>query len=77
MAAKLQTTGQLREFLVDMAIGVKNGVLDLDKASRITKLAQQINESFYSEIKIARIQREAGIAAADLGELKIGGKSRE
>jgi hypothetical protein len=74
MSAKLKTTGQLREFLVDMAIGVKNGVLDLDKASRITKLAAQINESFYSEIKIARIQREAGVAVADLGELKIGGK---
>lgn len=77
MAAKLKTTGQLREFLVDMAIGVKNGVLDLDKASRITKLAAQINESFYSEIKIARIQREAGMAAADLGELKIGGKQED
>ncbi len=74
MAAKLKTTGQLREFLVDMAIGVKNGIVDLDKASRVTKLAQQINESFYSEIKIARIQREAGIDAADLGELRIGAR---
>lgn len=71
MSSKLKTTGQLREFLVDMMVGVKNGILDTEKARNVTKMAAQINESFYSEIKIARVQREAGIAVSDLGDLPI------
>ena len=42
--------------LANMMVGVKNGTLDLDKASRITKLAGQINESFYAEVKVAKIR---------------------
>lgn len=71
MSSKLKTTGQLREFLVEMMVGVKNGILDTEKARNVTKMAAQINESFYSEIKIARVQREAGIAVSDLGDLPI------
>jgi hypothetical protein len=67
----LKTTGELREFLAQMLLGVKNGDLALDQASRITKMAAQINESFYSEIKIAKVQLEAGKAVADLGALPI------
>lgn len=72
MAAKIETTGELRTFLVDLMLEVRDGAADLDKASRITKLAAQVNESFYSEIKIARVQREAGVEAQQLGELLIG-----
>lgn len=72
MAAKIETTGELRKFLVDLMLEVRDGAADLDKASRITKLAAQVNESFYSEIKIARVQREAGVEAQQLGELPIG-----
>jgi hypothetical protein len=72
MAAKIETTGELRAFLVDLMLEVRDGAADLDKASRITKLAAQVNESFYSEIKIARVQREAGVEAQQLGELLIG-----
>lgn len=72
MATQIKTTGQLREFLVNMLIGVKNGDLDESKARNITKMAAQINESFYSEIKIAKIQLDAGKSAEELGKLKIG-----
>jgi hypothetical protein len=68
----IKTTGQLREFLVQMMLGVKNRDIKPDEASRITKLAAQINESFYSEIKIAKVQLEAGKEAAALGSLPIG-----
>lgn len=71
MAKSIQTVGELREFLVNMLIGVKDGLLDADKARNITNMASQINESFYSEIKIAKIQTEMGIKAAELGKLKI------
>lgn len=73
MAAKIQTTGELREFLVSMLIGVKNGDIDESKARNITKMAAQVNESFYSEIKISKIQLDAGKQVSELGSLKING----
>lgn len=71
MKSKIRTTGELREFLAMMMVGVKNGDLDLDKASRITKMAGQINESFYAEIKVAKIRLEAGEEMRKLGEMEI------
>lgn len=68
----VQTTGALRDFLANMMIGVKNGTVDLDKASRITKLAGQINESFYAEVKVAKIRAEAGEVMPALGAMKVG-----
>jgi hypothetical protein len=70
----IETTGQLREFLATMIVGVKNGTVDVDKASRITKLAAQINESLYAEIKIARVRVELGDKTAEpMGEMSIVG----
>lgn len=63
----------MRDFLATMMVGVKNGDLDLDKASRITKLAGQINESFYAEIKVAKVRAEAGENMPALGEMSVGG----
>jgi hypothetical protein len=76
MSGSIKTTGQLREFLATMIVGVKNGQLDTDKARNITKMAAKINESFYSEIKIAKVLIEAGKLAEvqDLGELPINTK---
>jgi hypothetical protein len=72
VSGKIKTTGELRDFLANMMIGVKNGDLDLDKASRITKLAGQINESFYAEIKVAKTRAEAGAVMVDFGAMSIG-----
>lgn len=69
--AKITTTGSLREFLAGAINSVANGTMDTDKARNITKLAAQINESFYSEIKIAKVQTELGVQAAELGKLGI------
>lgn len=71
MAKSIKTTGELREFLVNMIVGIKDGDIKPDEARNITKLAAQINESFYSEIKIAKVQLEAGVTAAELGMLPI------
>ena len=73
MSGKIKTTGELRDFLAMMMMGVKNGDLDLDKASRITKLAGQINESFYAEVKVAKVRAEAGENMPALGGMSIGG----
>lgn len=72
MSGKIKTTGELRDFLASMMLGVKNGDLDLDKASRITKLAGQINENFYAEIKVAKIRAEAGVEMGNLGAMPVG-----
>lgn len=72
--SEIKSTGELRQFLVDMMINVKAGILAIDRAAIITKMAGQVNESFYSEIKVARVQKEAGIKAAALGALVIGEK---
>lgn len=73
MSGKIKTTGEMRDFLATMMVGVKNGDLDLDKASRITKLAGQINESFYAEIKVAKVRAEAGENMPALGKMSVGG----
>jgi hypothetical protein len=58
-------------------LGVKNGDLDLDKASRITKLAGQINENFYAEIKVAKVRAEAGENMPALGDMNIGTSEKD
>lgn len=71
MASKIQTTGELREFLAMMLLGIKNGDVSHDEARSITKMAAQINESFYSEVKIAKAAIEAGKVAEEMGRLPI------
>ena len=71
MSVKIKTTGELREFLASMLLGVKNGDVSIDVASRITKMAGQINESFYAEVKVARMRVEAGEQLTALGKLPI------
>lgn len=68
----IRTTGELRDFLATMMVDVKNGDIDLDKASRITKLAGQINESFYAEVKVAKVRAEAGSIMPALGAMQVG-----
>lgn len=70
--AQMKTTGQLRQFLADTLIAVKNGQMDADKARNITKIAAQINESIYSEIKTARVMDDLGRSVAEMGGLSIG-----
>ena len=72
MNAKIKTTGELRDFLAMMMVGVKNGDLDIDKAARITKLAGQINESLYAEVKVSKVRAEAGEKMNSLGDMPIG-----
>lgn len=68
---KMVTSGDVREFLANVALGVKNGDVKITEASHIAKVAAQIHESFYSEIKIARVRKELGLHVAELGTLKL------
>lgn len=68
---KITTTGQLREFLASILVNVKNGETTSDEARHIVKLAGQINESFYSEIKLARTNIDLGKASNEMGDTPI------
>lgn len=71
--AAITTAGELRAFLCSSINSVANGTLDIAKAREITKLAGQVNESFYSEVKVARLQMDLKREAAKLGDLGVGG----
>tara|TARA_Y100000592_G_scaffold94751_1_gene160043 strand:- start:4950 stop:5096 length:147 start_codon:yes stop_codon:yes gene_type:complete len=48
--------------------------MDIAKAREVTKLAGQVNESFYSEVKVARLQMDLEEEANKLGSLPVAGK---
>lgn len=68
----IKTAGDLRDFLCKSIDEVADGTMDLAKAREVTKLAGQVNESFYSEVKVARLQMDLSREAAELGKLSIG-----
>jgi len=68
----MKTTGDLRQFLADSIMAVKNGHMDSQKSRDVTKMAAQITESFYSEVKVAKTMKELGRSVKGLGELPIG-----
>lgn len=74
--AKIKSTGGLRTFLCDTLVAVADGSFDINRAREITKIASQINESLYSEMRVAKTQLELGREAATLGNLGLG-KSKE
>lgn len=69
--AKINTSGDLREFLCSSINSVANGTMDIAKAREVTKLAGQVNESFYAEVKVAQQQIALGNEAAKFGDLDI------
>lgn len=71
MQDTIKTTGELRKFLCESIISVRDGAMNTEIAGRITKMAAQVNESFYSEIKIHTTMKEAGGQVFELGVLPI------
>lgn len=71
MATVIRTTGELREFLVQAIIDVRAGTLDPEKAKNITRLASQVNDSFFSEIKCALVRKSLGQQNTEIGDLPI------
>lgn len=69
--AKITSTGELREFLCMAINSVANGTMDTEKARNITKLAAQVNESLYSEVKVAKLSLELGRQSGAFGALAL------
>ena len=68
----INTAGDLRSFLCASINKVADGTMEITKAREITKLAAQVNESFYAEVKVARLQLDLGEQSAKLGKLSVG-----
>lgn len=71
-ADHIKTTGELRSFLARAIAETRAGTLGIEEAGRIAKLAAQVNESFYAEIKIARTNKELGFQVTAMGALPVG-----
>jgi len=69
--AKIKTTGDLREFLCSSINLVANGTMDPQKARDITKIAAQVNESFYAEVKVIKTKIDMGHEFDRLGSLSV------
>ena len=69
--AAINTAGDLRKFLCNSINSVANGTMDIAKAREVTKLAGQVNESFYSEVKVARLQMDMEKEVHKLGSLPV------
>lgn len=67
----IKTTGELREFLADTMVGVKEGSIDTNKARSIARLAGQINDGFYAEVMSAKMRAEAGATIQELGAMAL------
>ena len=72
--AKINTAGDLREFLCSSINSVANGTMDIAKAREVTKLAGQVNESFYAEVKVARLKLDLEKQVDELGTLPVNQK---
>ena len=69
----ITSSGDFREFLSGIMIGIKNGHIKPEEASSIVRVAQQVNESFYSEIKMKQVSQALGERVYALGALPVGG----
>lgn len=70
----MRTTADIRAMLMAAMEDVEAGKMDVDKARTIVKLAAQINESLYAEVKAIRTLMEIGksVDIANIGALQLG-----
>jgi len=73
LRTKISTTGDLRAFIANVAMGVVNGDVKVDQAVAAIKAGEVINDSLYSETKLAAMQILAGKEPTQLGALSIRG----
>lgn len=70
-STKINTTGQLREFLADALVKTVQKEIAPEDAMVLVRLAGKINDSFFSEVKIAKVNLEAGKTMAEMGDLPL------
>src|SRR5262245_19657545 len=73
---KLETSGDLRKLMRNIALGVMHGNMRVDEAAICVKACEQINVSLYSEIKHAALIQQMGRTAPELGNLPLFGSDK-
>lgn len=71
MSKTLKTCGDWREFVSNIAIGIKDGDVKVDAGRTVLKALEKINENYYAEIKMAQLQLQLGKVPPALGEMPI------
>lgn len=69
--AKINTAGELREFMAAMLVAVKDGKVKHEDMRVINNTAAQINENYYAEAKISMLQKQLGRETYPMGDLPI------
>jgi hypothetical protein len=67
----IQTHGDIREFLTNAMLAVKNGDMKEGEARTILKIAEKVNENLYAEIKAGQFLIQMGKVAGELGSLPV------
>jgi hypothetical protein len=63
---QLKTTGDLRGFLADVLVGIRDGSIDANQANSISKVAAQINQSLSTEVQARINLKELGGEAGQM-----------
>ena len=72
MSQQLRTAGDLRGFLADVLIDIREGRIDTDQANAIGKVAAQINQSLATELATALKVKELSGEEVVPGSLVLG-----
>ena len=72
MKSRLETAGDLRTFLANIATAAFRGEVQRQDAAIAVKACEQINASIYSEAKIWALIQATGGNVGTLGSLPIG-----
>lgn len=67
----IKTAGELRGFLADILVGIRDGRVDIEDATAIAKVAGQINSSLAIEAKTAIEMKRLGGADHVFGSTQI------
>lgn len=67
----MKKSGELREFLLQSINDVANGDMEEAQARNIIKMAGQVNESLYAEVKVTKTKLELGEATDAFGNLGL------
>lgn len=70
-SGEIEKTGDVRKILANALKGTVNGDMDVERADRAWKIGKTINDSLYSETKIAMLKHQLGQEQVPLGELRI------
>lgn len=71
---EIKTTGHLRQVLGETLVALRNNQISTEQAKNISRIATQINQSFYAEVKAYLVMKSLNRKAPPLGQLLVGEK---